>query len=127
MPSHAGHRIDDAGPEKRLRQYLKWILPALSNSRVTRRLVLHFIIAQDSELMRELMSGPFGESHAIFTRILNELKPRHDKTALTFFVIAIFVLNDELLQLANVWEPQSQQRVGGLKSIKAIETLIKSW
>lgn len=124
---HSGHRIDDPDPARRLRQYLKWILPSLSNSRVTRRLVLHFVTAQDTELMQELMQGPFGESYEILSRLLRELKPRHDKTALLFFVIAIFVLNDELLELANVWDPKSKKRVGGLKSIQSIETLIKSW
>jgi AcrR family transcriptional regulator len=124
---HSQHEINAATPAARLRQYLEWILPALSASPVARRLLLQLILDQDTELMKELMKGPMGESYAAFTKILKDLKPRHDKTALSFFVYAIFVLNDELLKLADVWEPKYRKRVGGSKSIQFIETLVKSW
>ena len=123
---HPQFPVDAADPGKRLRQYLEWIAHAMSSSRVTRRLVLHMIIDQDTEILQELMKGPLGESYAALTQILKELKPRHNKTALSFFIYAIFTVNDELLELASVWDPKSKKVIGGRKTIQFVEMLVKS-
>lgn len=124
---HNDARIDATDPNKRLRQYLEWVVPAMSKSRVTRRLMLRVVIEQDVDLMRLLMKGPFGRSNNIFMEILKELKPRHDAVALNFFVSAIFALNDELTTLAKVWQPSLRGHVGGKRSIEFLEHLIHSW
>lgn len=124
---HSRLPIDAKDPSKRLHQYLEWISHAMSSSRVTRRLVLHMIIDQDIEIMHELMKGPLGESYAVLTEILKELKLRHNKTALSFFIYAIFTVNDELLELASAWDPKSKNVMGGGRSIKFVEMLVNSW
>lgn len=124
---HNDARIDAADANQRLRQYLEWVVPAMSRSGVTRRLMLRVVIEQDVDLMRQLMKGPLGRSNEMFMSILKELKPRHDAVALNFFVSAIFALNDELTTLAKVWQPSLRGRVGGKKSIEFLEHLIHSW
>ena len=119
--------ITEKSPGSQLRQYLEWLLPALSKNALARRLLLHIVIDQDAALIRELMNGPMGRSYETFMQILDRLKLKNDKTALSFFAYAIFVLNDELIELADVWAPSTRRHVGGSKSIGFIETLVKSW
>jgi AcrR family transcriptional regulator len=119
--------ITETPPKAQLRQYLEWLLPALSKNALVRRLLLHIVIDKDSQLIRELMHGPMGRSYETFMHILDRLKPKNDKIALSFFAYAIFVLNDELIELADVWAPATHRHVGGKKSITFIETLVKSW
>lgn len=119
--------ITEKEPAAQLRQYLEWLLPALSKNALVRRLMLHIVIDHDAALIKELMSGPMGRSYEIFIQILGRIKPKNDKIALSFFAYAIFVLNDELIELADVWAPNTHKHVGGSKSIGFIETLVKSW
>ena len=67
-----------------------------------------------------------GRSYELFMQIFKRLKPKNDKIALSFFAYAIFALNDELIELADVWAPNTHKHVGGRRSIGHIEALVRS-
>lgn len=114
------------GKEK-LRHYLDWILPAMTKDRTMCRLTLRMVLDHDFDIAEELMMGTFGKTHQTFVEILGEVKTRKDPTALTFFVYAIFILNDELVDFASVWMPNTRKKVGGVKSRDFIKEMIESW
>jgi len=120
-------KINSPDPKKRLHQYLEWVLAAFSEGRVARRLMLHAIIDQDVELMRQLIEGPLAKSNETMTSILRALKPTEDEVALQFFLNSILAINDEFLSHAAIWAPNTKKLVGGKKTLKYLEKLIMSW
>ena len=118
--------VTEKSPDGQLRKYLEWLLPALSKNSLVRRLLLHITIDRDADLIRALRNGPMGRSYELFMQIFKRLKPKNDKIALSFFAYAIFALNDELIELADVWAPNTHKHVGGRRSIGHIEALVRS-
>jgi AcrR family transcriptional regulator len=114
-------------PEQRLRHYLEWICPTMSNNSLMCRLTLRMVLDRDEELARELMPGAFGRIHGTFMRLLQELKPKRDVRILLFFVYAILTLNDELIAFADIWLPSTGTIVGGRRSVASLEALILGW
>lgn len=109
----------------RLRHYLNWICPVMAENRLMCRLGLRLILERDVDLLQQLLQGPFRRNHEVFMELLKSIKPKSDPRVIAFFVYAILFLNDELVDFADIWAPNTANVVGGEKSAAHIEALIK--
>lgn len=110
----------------RLRHYLNWICPIMTENRLMVRLNLHMVLDHDIELLHELLRGPFSRNHELFMKLLHDIKPKHDPRVIAFFVYSVLLLNDELVALADIWAPDTAKLIGGEKSPSHIEAMIKA-
>ena len=107
--------------------FLAWMLNAFSNGKTARRLLLHIIIDQDTELMQELNKGRLGEMNKILISLMRELKPKRNIAPLSFIIYSIIALNDEFVTYSGIVTPDAPKFIGGKKSLRTIENIILSW
>jgi AcrR family transcriptional regulator len=114
-------------PKQRLHHYLTWICAVMSSNRLVGRLALRMFLDRDLSLARALLPGSFGRTHELFLELLGQVHPRKDARVLAMFVYSILILNDEMLDFANLWMPETASIVGGVKSAAWVEAMIGAW